>query len=102
MSVAWEVRVSEAKTKREAGFAKVEPPLEGIPDQLPLNSLGLPKIVLTEKELKITEDYTITQLLAALRTRKLSAEEVTRAFLRRAALAQAAVRPLISYCFIKY
>ncbi|KAJ4176244.1 hypothetical protein NW755_014526 [Fusarium falciforme] len=47
-------------------------------------------MVLSSKELEITEQYTVLQLLAALRERKLSVEEVTRAFLRRAALAHAA------------
>ena len=52
----------------------------------------LPRDVLTPRELNLTENYGITDLLALLRERKLTVEEVTRAFLRRAALAHAAVR----------
>lgn len=89
----WELIVAETRKSRDAGFAKVEPPLQGIPDDLPLNSTALPKTVLSAQELDITENYTITKLLAALRNRDVSVEEVTRAFLRRAALAQAAVSP---------
>jgi amidase len=91
MAMSWEAIVSDTKSAREAGLAKVEPKLQGLPAELPRNSTGLAKVVLSQKELEITEDYTISQLLAALRERKLSVEEVTRAYLRRAALAQAAV-----------
>lgn len=87
----WEVKVAQARTARDARLAKVEPPLKNIPEELPLNSLGLPKAVLTARELEITETYTVTQLLAVLRERTISVEEVTRAFLRRAAVAHAAV-----------
>jgi amidase len=44
--------------------------------------------ILTEKELTITEDYTVSQLLAALSQGTLSALEVTLAFSKRAAIAQ--------------
>ncbi|KAJ6442310.1 Armadillo-like helical [Purpureocillium lavendulum] len=90
---SWRERAAEAVARRDAGLAKVEPKLEGVPKELPRSSIGLPKLVLTARELEITEGFTVTQLLAALRAREVSAEEVTRAFLRRAALAQAAVRP---------
>lgn len=87
----WQEKVAWARSQRDANLAKVEPRLEGLPDELPLNSQGLPKIVLTPRELEITDGYSVTELLAALRSRKFSVEEVTRAFLRRAALAQSAV-----------
>lgn len=87
----WQDKVAWERSRRDADLAKVDPPLQGVPDHLPLNTQGLPKQVLTERELEITGNYSVTELLAALRTRKLSVEEVTRAFLRRAALAQAAV-----------
>ena len=87
----WEAKVALARVARDARLARVDPPLKHIPEELPLNSLGLPKTVLTTRELEITENYTVTQLLAALRERKISVEEVTRAFLRRAAVAHAAV-----------
>ena len=87
----WTEVVAEVQSAREASLAKVEPKLEGLPAELPLNSQQLPKTVLTAKEIEITEKYSVTELLEVLRSRKISVEEVTRAFLRRAALAQAAV-----------
>lgn len=88
---SWEDKASLARAKRDAGLAKVEPKLEGIPDELPLSSQDLPKSVLTPREIEITEKYSVTELLKILKERKISVEEVTRAFLRRAALAQVAV-----------
>ena len=90
----YQEKVSWARAKRNASLAKVEPKLEGIPDELPRSSMGIPRAVLTLREIEITELYTVTGLLADLRGRKISAEEVTRAFLRRAALAQAAVNSI--------
>lgn len=83
--------VSLATARRERSMAKVEPKLEGLPDTMPLNSQHVPKDVLTAEELEITENYSVTELLAKLKSRSLSVEKVTRAFLRRAAVAQAMV-----------
>ncbi|KAF5537193.1 general amidase [Fusarium napiforme] len=87
----WQQKAAEARAHRDASLAKVEPPLKGVPaaQQLPKNSLELVPQVLTPREIEITESYTVTELLQILRERKISVEEVTRAFLRRAALAQA-------------
>lgn len=93
----WQDKVSAARARRDAGLAKVEPKLEGIPDVLPLSSQDLPKSVLTARELEITEKYSVTELLKILKEKKITVEEVTRAFLRRAALAQAAVCSHISH-----
>ncbi|KAJ9210234.1 hypothetical protein DTO166G4_8162 [Paecilomyces variotii] len=90
----WEAKASIARTKRDESVARVEPPLQGLPDTLPLNSQELPKAILTSKEIEITEKYSVTDLLAKLHSRELSAEEVTRAFLRRAALAHFATNCL--------
>lgn len=87
----WKTKVASVRASRDASLAKVEPKLDGLPESLPLNSTVLPKTVLTEKEREITENYTVKQLLAKLRERSFSVEEVTRAFLRRATLAHAAV-----------
>ena len=91
---SWQDKAAWAQAKRSASLAKVSPKLVGVPewDDLPRNSRGLPKDILTPREIELTEDYTITELLHLLRTRDVSVEEVTRAFLRRAALAHAAVR----------
>jgi hypothetical protein len=90
---SWQDKAVWAQAKRSASLAKVSPKLVGVPewDALPQNSRGLPRDILTPREIELTEDYTITELLHLLRTRGVSVEEVTRAFLRRAALAHAAV-----------
>ena len=90
---SWQDRAAWAQAKRSASLAKVSPKLVGVPEwnDLPQNSRDLPKDILTPREIELTEKYTITELLHLLRTRDVSVEEVTRAFLRRAALAHAAV-----------
>ncbi|KIV82844.1 hypothetical protein PV11_04917 [Exophiala sideris] len=93
---AWEEKAQPARTARDEGLAQVQPPLQNLPDHLPQNSQSLPKTVLTQRELEITEKYTVSELLAKLRSRELSSEEVTKAFLRRAALAQFATNCLTS------
>ncbi|RMZ70987.1 general amidase-b [Pyrenophora seminiperda CCB06] len=56
----------------------------------PTDTLAIPRQsgVMSEKELEITERYTVTELLALLAKGELSALEVTLAFSKRAALAQ--------------
>jgi amidase len=95
-SESWKDKAAWAQAKRSASLAKVSPKLVGVPewDDLPQNSLGLPREILTPREIELTENYTVTELLRILRARDVSVEEVTRAFLRRAALAHAAVRAL--------
>lgn len=83
--------VSAALQQRDIGLGKVEPKLQGIPDELPLSSQSLPQAILTAREIEITEKYSVIELLDVLRKREIKVEEVTRAFLRRAALAQVAV-----------
>jgi predicted glycoside hydrolase/deacetylase ChbG (UPF0249 family) len=93
----WQEKAAWAQDVRDKTMAKVEPPLIGIPADLPLSSQGLPALVLTDREIEITEKYTVEELLTVLRERRISVEEVTKAFLRRAALAQAAVGDRSSY-----
>lgn len=87
-------KIERARARREIGLAKVEPKLEGLPDQLPRNSLKLSASVLTAREIELTEKYDVIELLAILKSREVSVGEVTRAFLRRAAVAHAAVSSL--------
>jgi Asp-tRNA(Asn)/Glu-tRNA(Gln) amidotransferase A subunit family amidase len=91
---SWEDKVQPTRSRREESFKRVEPALQSLPSSLPQNSQGLAKTVLTLKEIEITETYTAIELLEKMRRRELSAEEVTRAFLRRAALAQFATNCL--------
>lgn len=99
---AWQEKVSWAQDFRQKSLEKVEPRLEGLPTEQPLSSQDLPKMVLTPREIEITEKYTVKELLDILRERKISVEEVTRAFLRRAALAQAAVshETIVLSCYL--
>lgn len=92
-SESWQEKAAWAQAKRAASLAKVKPALAGLPDagSLPQYSRDLAKEVLTSREIELTENYTITELLRVLRNKTVSVEEVTRAFLRRAAVAHAAV-----------
>ncbi|EEP76536.1 conserved hypothetical protein [Uncinocarpus reesii 1704] len=90
-SVPWQQKAQAVRDYRDATLAKVEPPLPEIPEPLPLNSQGLPKQFLSEREYELTQNYDAIALLEMLRTKKVTSEELTRAFLRRAALAQKAV-----------
>jgi len=87
----WEEKAKSARDHRDATLSKVEPALAPLPDPLPLCSQDLPQQYLTPREYELTQDYDAIELLELLRTKKLSSEELTRAFLRRAALAQYAV-----------
>lgn len=87
---AWQEKVKEVIAYRDATLAKVEPALPEL-DELPLNSQELPKKYLTEREYDLTQNYDAVALLEMLRSKKVTSEELTRAFLRRAALAQKAV-----------
>lgn len=87
----WEEKAASVRSVRDNSLAQVVPALEGLPDELPLNSQSIPRSVLSTSEIEITEGYSVTELLTKLRSRELSSEEVTRAFLRRAAVAQVAV-----------
>jgi amidase len=60
-----------------------------------INKMDIPRKsgILTERELDITENYTVEQLLLKLKSGELSSLEVTLAFSKRAAMAQ----QLVSY-----
>jgi amidase len=85
-------RIDETRAFRDASISRVEPPLPTLPDPLPKNVTGIACTVLTPEELKITS-YDVPELLQVLRDKTFSCEAVTKAFLRRAALAQKLVGP---------
>ncbi|KAK9460872.1 amidase signature domain-containing protein [Lipomyces oligophaga] len=87
MANVLEELVNIAVSIRDESCAKVEPPLGPLPDPLPLNVTGVPKLVLTAEECEITETEPIT-LVEKIKEGKYTALQVTKAFLRRAALAQ--------------
>lgn len=84
-------RVTHSLKIRDDSIDQAFPGLT-LPDPLPTNVQGLAAGFLTEQELLIT-GYGPETVLEKIRTKELSCETVTRAFLRRAAIAQKAVRP---------
>ncbi len=93
----WVEKAKSARDYRDETLKKVDPPFENLPDKLPLSSQELPKKYLTEREYELTQNYDAIELLEMLRTKKVTSEELTRAFLRRAALAQYAVSTPLSF-----
>ena len=87
----WQETAKQMQEHRDATIAAVAPFFPNLPSDMPLNVTGIPKLVLTEREVALT-DYVPEQLLAALAEGELTSLEVTKAFLRRAALAQHLVR----------
>ncbi|KAG0645545.1 amidase [Hyphodiscus hymeniophilus] len=84
----WQEVAADRQAYRDSTIALVEPPLSEISD-IPLNTIPLAKQVLTAEEINITES-TVEDLAATIAKGELSAVTVTKAFLRRAALAQKA------------
>ncbi|KAF2110166.1 amidase signature domain-containing protein [Lophiotrema nucula] len=83
---SWESIAKKAQDYRDATIALIEPPLPDI-EVLPLDSTPILKTILTPKELSITESDP-ANLVSQLSCGTLSAVQVTKAFLRRAGLAQ--------------
>lgn len=86
----WQEVAADRQAYRDATIASLSPTLPSLPS-VPLNTIPLAREVLTEAECKITET-SIEDLAPKLASGELSAVEVTNAFLRRAGLAQKAVR----------
>ena len=93
MAVSWQDKAKSARDYRDASLKKVDPPLGALPEPLPLSSQELPKLLLTPREYELTQNYDALALLEMLRAKKVSSEDLVRAFLRRAAVAQYAVCP---------
>ena len=83
----WQKVAEEAQRLRDDSLAAISPPIPEVPSELPDNVAYIPRDLLTPEEIRITET-TPEDLVASLAQAKLSAVEVTSAFLRRAALAQ--------------
>ncbi|THV43684.1 hypothetical protein BGAL_1117g00010 [Botrytis galanthina] len=83
----WQDVASEVQKHRNAMIAKVEPAIVEITEKLPRRVISLPRKYLSPDNITITETP-IEGLLASLPTGKLSSLAVTKAFLRRAAIAQ--------------
>jgi amidase len=87
---AWQDIAVDRQKHRDATIAAVSPTLPNI-NHLPLNTVHLAMQVLTSEEIDITES-SVEELIWKLARADISSVTVTNAFLRRAALAQVAVR----------
>ena len=93
---SWQDVAKTAQKHREKSISKVEPAIPEVPSDLPRDVTGLPKDLLTKEEVEITETTT-EGLVTALAIGKLTSAIVTKAFLRRAGLAQRLVSIRILY-----
>ena len=83
----WEETAKIAQDLRDRSIADVEPAIPAVPSELPKNVISLPRVLLSEAEVSLTEKSP-ESLLAELATGAISSSAVTLAFLRRAGLAQ--------------
>ncbi|KAJ4286271.1 hypothetical protein N0V90_013305 [Kalmusia sp. IMI 367209] len=83
---SWQSIAEKAQQHRDASLAAIQPPIPDI-SELPLDSTSIPKTILSQGELSITQSDPVG-LVSKLASGELSAVEVTNAFLRRAAIAQ--------------
>jgi len=90
----WQEIAKEAQEYRDASISRVEPAIPAVPKDLPLDRTDTPKYLLSTEEVVITQTSP-EELVASLAAGKLTSTAVTTAFLRRAGLAQALVRPCI-------
>lgn len=95
---SWERGVELAQKLRQESMERVPGYIKDdeIPKDLGHNVLNVPKQVLTAKELEITEQSAVS-LLQQLRSGKVTCTEVTKAFLRRATLAQKLVNCITEF-----
>jgi amidase len=85
----WQEVAADRQKHRDATLSLLDPPLPPIED-IPLNTIPLARKFLTADEIKITETL-VEDLVPQLAKGELSSMAVTKAFLRRAGLAQKAV-----------
>ncbi|KAJ5569704.1 amidase signature domain-containing protein [Penicillium hispanicum] len=83
----WQEIAHEVQAIRDESITKIEPPLPPLSESLPSRVIDLPRSYLTQSELAITES-SAEALVNSLAVGKLTSTAVTKAFLRRAALAQ--------------
>lgn len=83
----WQETAKQMQNHRDSTIAAIEPAVPEVPKELPLNVTSLPKELLTKREIELTES-TPEYLVNALAVGWITSTEVTKAFLRRAGLAQ--------------
>jgi hypothetical protein len=88
----WQEVAKLAQGLRDKSIDQIQPAIPAVPSQgeLPLNTTSLPRKLLGEAEVEITETPP-EALLKSLASGELSSVEVTTAFLRRAGIAQGLV-----------
>ncbi|KAF1966479.1 amidase [Bimuria novae-zelandiae CBS 107.79] len=89
----WQEVASEAQAYRNSTISALFPPAPEVPPKLPKNVLSLPTELLSPKVISIT-NLPPEQLLTLLCTGRVSAVDVTTAYLQRAAVAQGLVNCL--------
>lgn len=87
MEPLWKKTASKVQDERDQRLQKIEPPLPDLPSYLPKNVVAVPQQLLSPREVEITESSP-EHLLSHLTAGEWTSEDVTRAFLRRAKLAQ--------------
>ena len=98
---SWEEVARIAQAQRDDSISLIRPAIPDVPSSLPFDITKLFKELLTEDEIRITQKFT-EDLVEELAAGRLSSTTVTKAFLRRAGLAQKLVAQcyLIPYIFI--
>ena len=86
-SEGWNEVAKTAQEYRDASIARVEPAVPEVQQYLPRDVTSIPKELLSKEEVEITQTLT-EDLLVSLACGKLTSITVTKAFLRRAGLAQ--------------
>ncbi|KAH7126995.1 amidase signature domain-containing protein [Dendryphion nanum] len=82
----WQTIAQKAQQHRDTTLSLIDPPIPDI-HPLPLDSTTIPKTILTSEELAITESDPV-DLVSKLSSGSLTSTQITKSFLRRAALAQ--------------
>lgn len=90
---SWQEIAQGVQATRDDSIARVEPPIPSLPATLPDRVIDIPRQLLSRSEVSITETPA-EDLVASLAAGKLTATAVTKAFLRRAGIAQKLVSKL--------
>ena len=83
----WQDVAYTAQQHRDSSIGRVEPAVPNVPQYLPRDVTPIPKELLSNEEIEITETFT-EDLLKSLASGQLTSTSITKAFLRRAGLAQ--------------
>ena len=93
---SWQDIAKTAQKHRDESIDRVEPSVPDVPLYLPVDVTPLPKELLSQEEVDITESAA-ESLVASLASGQLTSTAVVKAFLRRAGLAQKLVCGLLRH-----